>query len=240
VLGALDIQSVRPNAFPKEVIESLSILAAQVGAAAFSAQQAESYRTALSDTRRMLFETEINLAEARRLNQRLTGQAWEDYLKARSLQTVGYTLSESRMQRDTSWTPALEQAALHRRPVLAMTAANRQLVAVPIELRGRSIGAIEVELGSATRRTETLEVLQALAQRLALSIDNARLFEQAQELARRELEVNAISTNLQAINDIDGLARATLQELSRALGAVQASIYIGIMEDGAGPATDGT
>jgi GAF domain-containing protein len=239
VLGALDIQSVRPNAFPKEQIESLSILAAQVGAVAFNAQQIEGYRTALSDTRRMLLETEVNLTEARRLNQRLTGQAWEDYLRARSVQTVGYTLSESRMQRDTSWTPALEQAALHRRPVLAMTAANRQLVAVPIELRGRSIGAIEIELGSAMRQTETLEVLQALAQRLALSIDNARLFEQAQELAQRELEVNAISTNLQAINDIDGLARATLQELSRALGAVQASIRIGNLADGAVPASDG-
>ncbi|MFQ3534379.1 MAG: GAF domain-containing protein [Aggregatilineales bacterium] len=231
VLGALDIQSVRPNAFPKEQIENLSILAAQVGAAAFNAQQIENYRTALSDTRRMLLETEVNLTEARRLNQRLTGQAWEDYLKARSVQTVGYTLNESRMQRDTSWTPALEQAALYRRPVLMTTPANRQLVAVPIELRGRSIGAIEIELGSAMRQAETLGVLQALAQRLALSIDNARLFEQAQELAQRELEVNAISANLQAINDIDGLARATLQELSRALGAVQASIRIGNIEE---------
>lgn len=234
VLGVLDIQSVRPNAFPKEQIESLSILAAQVGAAAFNAQQIENYRLALNDTRRMLLETEVNLTEARRLNQRLTGQAWEDYLKSRSVQTVGYTLNESRMQRDTSWTPALEEAALHRRPVLMTTAANRQLVAVPIELRGRGIGAIEIELSGNARQAETLEVLQALAQRLALSIDNARLFEQAQELAQRELEVNAISANLQAINDIDGLARATLQELSRALGAVQASIRIGnLEEDGA-------
>jgi GAF domain-containing protein len=227
VLGVLDIQSVRPNAFTKEQIESLGILAAQVGAAAFNAQQMEGYRTALSETRRMLLETEVNLTEARRLNQRLTGQAWEDYLKSRSVQTIGYTLNENRMQRDTRWTPALEQAALHRRPVLMTTPTRHQLVAVPIELRGRSIGAIEIELSGIMRQAETLEVLQALAQRLALSIDNARLFEQAQELAQRELEVNAISTSLQAINDIDGLARATLQELSRALGAVQASIRIG-------------
>lgn len=239
VLGALDIQSVRANAFPKEQIESLSILAAQVGAAVFNAQQMESCRTELSDTRHMLLEAEVNLTEARRWNQKLTGEAWEDYLKARSAQTVGYTLNENRLQRDASWTPALEQAALYRRPVLTMTAANRQLIAVPIELRGRSIGAIEIELGSAMRQTETLEVLQALAQRLALSIDNARLFEQAQELAQRELEVNAISTNLQAINDIDSLARMTLQELSHALGAVQASIRIGNVEEDSVPAADG-
>ncbi|MCS6871359.1 MAG: GAF domain-containing protein [Anaerolineae bacterium] len=233
VLGALDIQSVRSNAFPREQIESLSILAAQVSAAVFNAQQIQNYRTMLSDTHRTLLETEVNLAEARRLNQRLTGQAWEDYLKSRSVQTIGYTLNESRLQRDIRWTPALEQAAMYRRPVLMTTAANHQLVAVPIELRGRSIGAIEIELSSAVRQTETLEILQALAQRLALSIDNARLFEQAQELAQRELEVNAISANLQAISDIDGLARAALQELSRALGAVQASIRIGSTESDA-------
>jgi GAF domain-containing protein len=231
VLGVLDIQSVRPNAFPKEQIEGLSILAAQVGAVTFSGHQIEGYRSALSDTRRMLLETEVNLTEARRLNQRLTGQAWEDYLKARSAQTVGYTLKDNRLQRDASWTPALEQAALNRQPVLMAIATNRQIVAVPIELRGRGIGAIEIELEGAVRQAETLEVLQALAQRLALSIDNARLFEQAQELAQRELEVNAISKNLQAIKDIDGLARTTLQELSRALGAVHASIRIGSLED---------
>jgi GAF domain-containing protein len=100
---------------------------------------------------------------------------------------------------------------------------------VPIELRGRAIGAIEVEMEGAIRQTETLEVLQSVAQRLALSIDNARLFEQAQDIAQRELEVNTISTNLQSLNDIDDLARATIQELSRALGAAQASIRLGAL-----------
>ncbi|GAB4551941.1 MAG: hypothetical protein OHK0023_19450 [Anaerolineae bacterium] len=230
VLGVLDIQSVRPNAFPPDLVESLNILAAQAAAATYNARQQEEQKNALAETRRLLLETEVNLREAQRLNQRLTGQAWEDYLKARSTQTVGYTLSESRLFRDARWTSPLQQAVLNRRPILTQGGQNRQLIAVPIELRGRCIGAIEIEPGVAMRQTEALEVLQALAQRLALSIDNARLFEQAQELAQRELEVNAISTNLQAINEIEGLARATLQELSRALGATEASIRIGSVE----------
>ncbi len=231
VIGALDVQSVRPNAFEPELVDSLNILAAQVGAAAYNAQQQAEYRTTLSDTRRMLLETEVNLREAQRLNQKLTGQAWDEYLKARSTNIIGYTLSDNRLLRDPAWTPALQQAAGNRRPVIASQPNGRTLVAVPIELRGRPIGAIEIELEGSVRQAETLEVLQSLSQRLALSIDNARLFEQAQELAQRELEVNAISTNLQTINDIEGLARATIQELTRALGAAHAAIRIGDPND---------
>lgn len=227
VIGALDIQSVRPNAFEPELVDSLSILSGQIGSAAYNAQQQADYRATLSDTRRMLLETEVNLRESQRLNQKLTGQAWDDYLRARSTNIIGYTLSDNRLLRDPAWTTSLQQAAGSRRPVIIQQPNDRLSVAVPIELRGRPIGAIEIELEGKVRQAETLEVLQSLAQRLALSIDNARLFEQAQELAQRELEVNAISTSLQTINDIEGLARATLQELARALGAGSASIRIG-------------
>jgi GAF domain-containing protein len=105
---------------------------------------------------------------------------------------------------------------------------ERQIVAVPVELRGQPIGAIEVEIDDSARQNDALEMLQSVAQRLALSIDNARLFEQAQDLAQREREVNAISVRLQAASDMEDLARTALQELSRALGAQSASIRLGV------------
>lgn len=232
VIGALDVQSTRVGTFTVDVVENLRILAIQVGVAINQTRQLEDLKVELSDTRRMFLETEINLRETQRLNQRLTGKAWEDYLKARSDQTIGYTLSDNRLQRDSSWTAGLDEAAGKRRPVIRSAEGERLILSVPVELRGRSIGAIEVEMGGEVRQAETLDVLQSVAQRLALSIDNARLFEQAQELAQRELEVNTISGNLQGINDIDSLARATIHELSRALGAAQAAIRLGTAPSG--------
>jgi GAF domain-containing protein len=232
VIGALDVQSTRLGTFTLDVVENLRILAIQVGVAINQTRQLEDLKVELSDMRRMFLETEINLRETQRLNQRLTGKAWEDYLKARSDQTIGYTLSDNRLQRDSSWTVGLDEAAGKRRPVIRTLEGERLVLSVPVELRGRSIGAIEVEMGGAVRQAETLDVLQSVAQRLALSIDNARLFEQAQELAQRELEVNTISGNLQGINDIDSLARATIHELSRALGAAQAAIRLGTAPGG--------
>jgi len=228
-IGVLDVQSTRVNAFAPELVDSLRILATQVSVSIYNARQLEEQKMALDDTRRLFLEAEVSLREAQRLNQRLTGQAWEDYLKTRTGQSIGYTLSESRLQRDQTWTPGLEQAAGNRRAVID-SQQERQVLAVPIELRGRVLGAIEVEIAGPLRQAETLEILQSVSQRLALSIDNARLFEQAQELAQREMEINSISTTLQGINDLNELARATVQELGQALGASQASIRIGTLD----------
>jgi GAF domain-containing protein len=87
-------------------------------------------------------------------------------------------------------------------------------------------------MSNTVRQSDALEMLQSVAQRLAMSIDNARLFEQAQELAQQELEVNAISTTLQSVTTIDEIIQTTIGELSRALGANQASIRLGDIPGG--------
>src|SRR5258708_8352379 len=103
-----------------------------------------------------------------------------------------------------------------------------QPVAVPVDLRGGSMGASEGERRGTARQSDTLEMLQSVAQRLALSVDNARLFEQAQEVAQQELEVNIISARLQGASNMTDLVKTAISELSRALGANQASIRLGV------------
>ncbi len=227
IIGALDVQSTRPNAFVQEDIDSLQILAAQVSIAIRNAQLFEDQKTALNENRRLFLEAEMNLREIQRLNQRLTGEAWEDYLRLRKSPIIGYTMQDDKLQADLAWTPSLIQASDKRRPVIT-TQGNKQIVAVPVELRGKAIGAIEVETSEGVQQADLLEMVQSVAQRLALSIDNARLFEQAQELAQQELEVNAISAKMQAVTEVDDMMRTVLAELSRALGAEQGAIRLGI------------
>jgi GAF domain-containing protein len=227
-IGVLDVQSTRPNAFSQEDIDSLQIIATHVSVAISNAKLFEEQRSALNENRRLFLEAELNLREIQRLNQRLTGQAWEEYLRSRNTETVGYTLVQNQLRKDTIWTPMLEQAASKRRPMID-NEGDRQVVAVPVELRGRVIGAIEVEMGSAVRQSDALEMLQSVAQRLALSIDNARLFEQAQELAQQEFEVNTISARIQGATSMDEIAELAISELGRILGAEQASIRLGVL-----------
>jgi GAF domain-containing protein len=227
IIGVLDVQSVRPNAFAQEDIDSLLIIATHVSITIHNAQLFEEQRSALNENRRLFLDAELNLREIQRLNQRLTGEAWDEYLKAHHADAVGYTLVNNQLRSDTTWTPLLQQAVTKRRAAISKEG-ERQIVAVPVELRGRAIGAIEVEMNENVRQSDALDMLQAVAQRLALSIDNARLFEQAQELAQQELEVNAISTKMQGVTQIDEIVITAIDELGRALGADTASIRLAV------------
>jgi GAF domain-containing protein len=178
----------------------------------------------------MFLEAETNLRESQQINQRLTGQAWKDYMRQRVMNSLGYTLSDGRLHAESAWTPLLEKVVTDRRPITTQ-GDNKHLIAVPVELRGQVIGAIEVEfegnLQNVGSSTETIDMIQAVAQRLAVSVDNARLFEQTQELAQQEFEVNSISAKIQGVTDIQDLIKIALHELSSAIDADAASIRLG-------------
>ncbi len=226
VIGALDVQSTRPNAFLQDDIDSLQIVAAQVSIAVRNAQLFSEQKAALAENQRLLNQAETNLREIERLNQRLSGAAWGDYLRTRQSPVLGVTLHHKRTDIDTAWTPELIQATNTDRPVITADS-NRQVIAVPIDLNGRAIGAIEVETSGGFQQAELIELLKAVANRLGLSLENARLFEQAQTLAQQELTVNAISARMQTTIDVDELLRTALSELGRTLGASSGSIRLG-------------
>ncbi|MHB8626092.1 MAG: GAF domain-containing protein [Aggregatilineales bacterium] len=226
VIGSLDVQSTRPNAFLQDDVDSLQIVASQVSIAVRNAQLFAEQKTALAENQRLLNQAETNLSEIERLNQRLSQAAWGDYLRTRQAPVLGVTLHDKRTDADISWTPGLTQAMSTHRPVIA-AAGSRQIIAVPIDLNGRAIGAIEVEVSGGIQQAELVDLIKAVAGRVALSLENARLFEQAQTLAQQELTVNAISARMQSTIDVDELLRTTLTELGRTLGATSGSIRLG-------------
>jgi hypothetical protein len=71
-----------------------------------------------------------------------------------------------------------------------------------------------------------------VAQRLALSLDNARLFEEAQSTTAQEHYINDIVARYQTVNSVDDLLRITLTELSQTLGAQRGAIRLGHFQNG--------
>jgi uncharacterized protein YunC (DUF1805 family) len=70
-------------------------------------------------------------------------------------------------------------------------------------------------------------MVQAVAQRLALSLENARLYEATLQAAAQEQRINDIAARFQSVATIDELLRITLAELSETLGAERGSIRLG-------------
>jgi GAF domain-containing protein len=225
IIGALDVQSTRPDAFQPNDIQALQALANQLATAIRNARLFEQQRLSAQENKRFFLEAEANLREIQRLNQQLTKTGWANFVRDHRTHS-GVTLEADRVVQDSDWSETLAAASEKREPV-THTNGDGQVIAVPVMLRGEVIGAIEVEPGTEVNEADAVDMVQAVAQRLAVSLDNARLFEEAQVATAQEQHINAIVSQYQSVNSVDDLLRITLTELSQSLGAQRGAIRLG-------------
>lgn len=230
VIGALDLQSREPEAFNAQDIEAFQVMANQLAAAIDNARLFAEQTRRAAESEVLLREAEVNLREIERLNRQLTRRAWTEYLRSRGRDVMGITFSNEQPRVDTAWTPGMVRAARQSAPV-AEGDDERHLVAVPVLLRDTVIGAIEVESETAEYTEDMVEVAQAVADRLAVTIENVRLVDRSQRLADRESQVGEIATALQQQTSVDDMLATAVSELSRLLGAERASIRLGMRQE---------
>jgi GAF domain-containing protein len=226
IIGALDVQSTRSNAFNPADVRALQVMANQLGTAIRNARLFQAQAESVSENKRLFLESEANLREIQRLNRQLTQKVWTDYLDNRQ-SSMGVTLADD-VETNAEWTDAMIQAGKRRRPVVD----ENGVVTVPIVLRGEVLGAIEVETGQAVEDEDLIEIVQAISQRLAIGLDNARLFEEAQQSAMQEQRINSIVGRYQAAGTVDDLLQITLSELKDVFGASQGSIRLAVSSNG--------
>ena len=224
IIGALDVQSTRSNAFDETDIQALQVMANQLAVAIRNARLFEAKEASLQENKRLFVESETNLREIQRLNRQLTRRAWEDYLKGDE-RISGITMEGQSIQPDTTWSETMINASSNRRPSFEEHA-DHMTVAVPIVLRGEVLGVVEVEAGTDLRRSDVIDMMQTVSQRLAISLDNSRLFQEAQESTAQEQRINDIVSRYQSAETVDDLLEITLAELSTSLGAQAGSIRL--------------
>jgi GAF domain-containing protein len=224
IIGALDVQSTDRNAFTPSDIQALQVMANQLATVIRNARLFEEREANFQLSQRLLLEARTNLREIQRLNSQLSKNAWEEYLGGKQEQP-GVILAEDEPQISGDWTHEMVEAVNAQRPVTRREG-ERRITAVPIVLRGEVLGAIEVE-SDEVRENDLAEMVQAVAQNLATSLESARLFEEAQEATAQEQRINAITEKYQAAATVDDLLRITIDELSRTLGAAEGAIRVG-------------
>ncbi|MFQ5593168.1 MAG: GAF domain-containing protein [Anaerolineae bacterium] len=98
---------------------------------------------------------------------------------------------------------------------------------VPMKVEGQTIGVLQVQsncLDAYTR--EDMDLLTGLANVAAISIENARLFEQARRRAAHLEALNAIIAAAAGASDLPGLLETTLDYTLRALGLEMGAIWL--------------
>jgi len=105
--------------------------------------------------------------------------------------------------------------------------ANREksLIRIPLSIHDEQIGSLGLVLPAKRTLTEDeMDIARAIAERVALSVENARLFEETSSRAEREKTVAAISNKIRSTNDPELMIQTALQELQQALGASKVQI----------------
>ncbi len=202
VIGVLDVQSEVPEAFTDEDLEVLDTLAFQVAIAIQNAQLLEQSRRALDD--------------ARRSSRQQTQARWSNI--AESGQKTGYRF-DGRMP--TPLTEPVESPELNQAVLSGTSQQTDQTLAIPVRLRGETIGVIGLTAKPGRRPWSEGEVslAQAAAERAALALENARLIEEAQRRAALERMTTEITGKIGASVQYRSIMRIAAEELSRALGS---------------------
>ena len=80
------------------------------------------------------------------------------------------------------------------------------------------MGVVNVQIPAARNWDQSeLDITQAIADRVALALENARLFQEAQRRASRELAISEISTKITSSIQVEAILRTAAEELSHAL-----------------------
>lgn len=209
-IGALDVQSRIRDSFGKDEIAILQTMADQVAVAIENA--------------RLYQDSVRRLEEIERINRASTLQTWQEYLHSQRERQLS---SEAGIKSDTDLSTIRKQAIQQNHIVVGNLTKNQTIpIAVPVQLRGQTLGAVEWEIPANDLNENKLQLAQELANRLALSLDNARLFQESQRAAERERVVNNIAARLTPQTEISDILQTAVREVGQALRAPQVTIRL--------------
>ena len=199
ILGALDVQSTKPNAFSEEDVSTLSILADQIA-------------TALQNAR-FLNQTQDALNAARRAYGIQSREGWQTIMEEEG--NLGYI---SRGQGDAiqiqNDLPDEVREALNNGQATTSRTDNNVLH-VPINVRGKLIGALRLvkPKDSLGWSQEDVADISRLASQLGNSFESARIYRETQKRAEYEQAISNLSAQLSSTTEIDEIIKITLSHL---------------------------
>lgn len=215
IIGALDVQSKQNNSFDQDTVNLLQVMA---DAIAIAIENARLYQ-----------ESVQRLQEVMTSNRDETRRAWREHLNTRRERAlVGQ--AGANIAGDA---PSLRKQAMQSGEAAIGTLTERGTVpfAVPIVLRSQVLGAAQWELPETEFNLYKVQLAQELVSRLALSLENARLFQESQRAINRERIVNEIAAQLTGQTDVDVILETAVREVGQALRAPQVSIKLNRLPD---------
>jgi GAF domain-containing protein len=226
VIGVLDVQSDQAEAFNEDDVAIMQILADQLA-------------TAIERTR-LLQEVEISLRELESAYGRFTSENWRKLALGGLAINKGYRFDSVRVEPLTELTEIANSVLQTGTRITAnggtSGADKEHKVAVPIKLRGQTIGVVTLKLKE-DYDVNTISTIELAAERLAAAMESARLYEETRLRADREQSISKVTSAISASTDYEQILQTTVREIGSILGDTEVAIQI-LDEPATGKRTD--
>jgi GAF domain-containing protein/HAMP domain-containing protein len=213
IIGILDVQSEQTGAFDEEDIELLSIVADQISIAIQNAKQFQAAQKAAQ--------------EAEEVYRRYIRSEWRTLV--RETRRLGYRYSKAGVGPLKAPIHSSEVAeAATTGKTNASNKETRSQIVVPIKLRGEVIGILNVTADSERPwDQDEVDITEAVAERVALAIENVRLLESSQSQASRERTISAVTSRISASVNMRSILQTAVEELGRIIPGSDIVIQLG-------------
>jgi GAF domain-containing protein len=214
-IGILDAQSTVAGAFSGEDLQTLTALANQV---AISLENAK-----------LLTETRAALAQVQEIYDEFTRAEWSRTISRANHPGFRYHGGRIEMLENLLRSPEVIDAVQKGEIITASTSApaeTRNTIAVPVKVRGETVGVIHVESSDAAKTwlESDISLVAAVAERAAFAMENARLFQEARRRAAKEQTISEATARISSAINIENILHSTAEELERVLGGSEVLI----------------
>lgn len=210
LIGVLDIQSIEPNAFNLENIEILTILADQVAVAISNA--------------RLYEETQRNLLESEILYRRDLQSGWRKFTRAQKIAGIRRVGVQADIYANPIELPGSDDALQSGKAYIAN---DKTQVTIPVKLRGEIVGMLNVKADDERQWTsDEMDIVTAIVERAALSIESARLLAESRKAAEKERIIGEISAKVSAYTNRDNILQAAVTEIGHTLPGAEVILQL--------------
>ena len=237
LLGVIDLQSAFVDAFNIQAVEAGMLIGRQLALVLRNLRLSTELDQASTEQAQLQRHIAQISAEMQRVRRQTSGTVWEEFFRTHDKRTLGFDFAREDSEPVTGQdlpptiVQVMDSGLVHLEPI-----PQGHRLTIPILLRGEVLGAMTFDIQRSGMLPERLiELASTVAERLSLSLDNARLVEQAQAVAYREQQVSNISGRLQATSSMEELITLAAAEFSEVLDGALTHIRMQMTDDSQSP-----
>lgn len=196
VIGVLDIQSEKPQAFTPEDIETFQTLADQLALAIENA--------------RLFREMQSAVQQLEQIASQRVREAWDGIARTKESAFRYTPLGIQPVERQGAPDPSADKMKI---PIMLR---SRKIGEINVKRKDGSEGWDAREKA----------MLDEIATQVALALENARLLEEARQRASRERAISEIAARIGSAHDVESILRVTAQEIGKAIGDSEVAVQV--------------